>query len=262
MHPLARHLADQGMSVFVPDIRGHGETGQRGTLNHDGQLMDDLDMLVSIIRTRHGETPVTLLGFSAGGGLAMRYGASPSGHYIDRYVFVAPALGPGAPTTKSSGDLWATPHVPRMIALSWLNRIGIDWFNGMEAIRFAVPPGSEKLLAPSYSYRLFTNLLPTDYAADLRLNVRPMAAVLAEKDELFDTATLRRALMDARSEISVSIVPDVNHIGLILQPAGLAAITRVLQGKDIEDRPDELDPDGVRATSPGEAPPQAPPQGG
>lgn len=264
MHPLARHLAGEGMAVYVPDIRGHGETGQRGTIDRDGQLINDLEMLVSIIRTQHGEAPLTLLGYSAGGGLAMRYGASPAGHYIDRYVFVAPALGRGAPTTKSSGDLWATPHVPRIVAISLLNRIGIDWFNDMEAIRFAVPPGSEKLLAPSYSYRLLVNLLPLDYAADLRANLRPMAAVLAEKDELFDQATLRRALMDVRSDMSVTIVPGLSHIGLILEPVGLAAISRVLNGQDVEDRPDELDPDGVKALGPGDAPPAGDqkPQGG
>lgn len=262
MHPLAQFLAAQGMAVYVPDVRGHGETGRRGDIEHESQLSDDIETVISIARTAHPDAVLTLVGFSAGGGLAIRYAGSPGGHLIDRYVFVAPALGRGAPTTRNEGDLWATPHVPRIVAISLLNRVGIHWFDGLEAIRFAVPPDSGKILTPSYSYRLLNAMLPVDYAADLKKSVRPMFAVMAEKDELFDQPTLRRTLMDVRPDISVSIVPGSSHIGLILEPAGMEAIARTIRGEGIEERPDELDSDGVRAPPLGEAPATQPPQQG
>ena len=271
LHPLAKRLAGEGLAVYVPDLRGHGETGRRGDIDIPGRMLMDIDMLISRVRLDLPEAEVVLTGFSAGGGLALHFGGSPMGHAADRYVLIAPALGRGAPTTKSGGDLWAVPHIPRITALSVLNNFGITAFDGLEAIRFAVPANTPAVLTPAYSFRMLKGMLPSDYADDLRKIVRPTIAVLAEKDELFDAATLRKTLNDVRTEISVTVVPGINHIGLSLDPAGQTAIVQAIRNENLEDRPDPDDSDGTKNPAlhetpkdqpgPGIAPPR-PPQGG
>ena len=272
LHSLAKRLLAEGMTVYVPDLRGHGATGQRGDIDNVARMTTDIDMLTSRVRLDLPEATVVIVGFSAGGGLALRYGGSPMGFNADRYVLVAPALGRGAPTTKSSGDPWAAPHIPRIIALSVLNRFGITLLDGLEAIRFAVPADAGDRQTPAYSFRMLKGMLPQDYVADLRGLVRPTVAVLAEKDELFDAATLRKALIDVRTEISVTTVPGIGHIALTMDPAGHAAIIDAIRGDNLENRPDLDDPDGTmnpalkqppaaEEPGPGIAPPR-PQQGG
>lgn len=246
LHPLAKRLTAEGMAVYVPDLRGHGETGKRGDIDNTNRMLMDIDMLISRVRLDLPEAEVVLAGFSAGGGLALHFGGSPMGHAADKYVLIAPALGRGAPTTKAARDPWAVPHIPRITALSLLNSMGITAFDGLEAIRFAVPANAPAVLTPAYSFRMLKGMLPTDYADDLRRIVRPTIAVLAEKDELFDAATLRKTLNDVRTEISVTVVPGINHIGLSLDPAGHTAIVQAIRNENLEDRPEPDDSDGTK----------------
>ena len=126
MHPMARFLAQAGMMLYVPDLRGHGATGARGDVDYLGQPDDDLQALVAFVRKEHPATRLTLIGFSLGGGLALRAASGSVGAMIDRTLLLAPAFGGQAPTMRRGGDdPWARPHVPRILALSLLNRLGV-----------------------------------------------------------------------------------------------------------------------------------------
>jgi hypothetical protein len=50
MHPLAKTLRDAGASVYVPVVRGHGNFGRNGDVDHIGQLEDDLADFVAVLR--------------------------------------------------------------------------------------------------------------------------------------------------------------------------------------------------------------------
>ena len=229
VHPLAQRLRASGFQVYAPDVRGHGESAPRGDVDYLGQVEDDIVALAASIRSARPGLDLSIIGFSASGGLALRIAGGPHGSIADRYILVAPALGRGAPTTRTSGDRWAAPHVPRIIALSILNRAGIDWFNGLEAIAFAVPPDSGQHQTGEYSFRLLLSYRPQDYAANLRAIRRPSVVVAGEKDELFDAGALRDAINVARPDIPVVIVPGVDHIGLTLSQSGITAILDALQ---------------------------------
>lgn len=41
MHILARAIADTGFAVYAVDMRGHGESGQKGLIAYVGQLEDE-----------------------------------------------------------------------------------------------------------------------------------------------------------------------------------------------------------------------------
>lgn len=72
-------LAEQGVSVFALDQRGHGLTAKFGTLGHfaDEQgwhlVVNDLSCLNHYIRVRYPTTPIFLLGHSMGSYIALAY---------------------------------------------------------------------------------------------------------------------------------------------------------------------------------------------
>lgn len=73
-------LTAAGIEFYAPDLRGHGLTGrQQGLLghfaDHEGwqRVLADLHELETLIRSRHPQTPLLLLGHSMGSYLAQAY---------------------------------------------------------------------------------------------------------------------------------------------------------------------------------------------
>lgn len=229
LHPLCRALAGRGVAVYAPDIRGHGETGRRGDVDRAGQPEDDLAKLVAFVRARHPAARLALAGFSLGGGLALRYAGGQRGGSIDRTLLLAPMLGPRAPTAHGGVDPWARPHLPRIVALTILNRFGVTAFDGLEAIVYATAPGSDLVQAPRYSWRLLRSLMPGDYAALLAATPKPVHILVGEKDELFRAGRYAPAARAARPDVQVTVVPGLGHIALTLDPAGIEAIAEALR---------------------------------
>ena len=65
MHPMAKELSAAGFTTYALDIRGHGGSGDKGQIGYIGQLEDDL---TDFMRAVSPPAPVTLAGFSSGGG--------------------------------------------------------------------------------------------------------------------------------------------------------------------------------------------------
>ena len=76
---LARALTGRGLMVYGQDHRGHGATARSeeelGQLGPDGwtQLVDDVDLLVSLIRDEQPGLPLVLLGHSMGSFAVQQY---------------------------------------------------------------------------------------------------------------------------------------------------------------------------------------------
>ena len=139
IHALADALAARGVEAFAVDIRGHGASGARGDIGYVGQLEDDLQDFVAIVRKTSPEAPLTLIGHSSGGGFALRVAGSPIQNLFARTVLLAPYLGYGAPTIRPNSGGWASADIPRIIALAVLRNIGIDCCDALPVVAFAVP---------------------------------------------------------------------------------------------------------------------------
>lgn len=231
LHPLAKALRDAGFAVYVPDIRGHGATGRRGDLDYRGQLDDDLASLTAAVRERHPGVRPVLLGFSSGGGFALHIAGSPLGEAYERVVLLSPMLGVGAPTVRLTGDAWAKPFVPRIIALSLLNRFGIRWFDHLPVIAFAIAPERAELLTGIYSFRLAGNFGTLDYVADLRNARAPIAVLVGGSDELFDPEKFAPAVQAVKPEVPVTILPGLGHIPITTDARAVPAILAALRGE-------------------------------
>jgi acylglycerol lipase len=108
--PAAAWAAD-GIATYAYDQRGFGETPYHGLWAGDRRMIEDLKAAVSLLRQRHEDVPLYLLGESMGGAVVMAAAVDRNPPHADGFILVAPAvwgrrqLGPIA-----SGALWFFAH--------------------------------------------------------------------------------------------------------------------------------------------------------
>jgi alpha-beta hydrolase superfamily lysophospholipase len=223
-------LAQAGAaSVFTPDLRGHGERPQRrGDVDYVDQLEDDLADLVSHVRERCPRARCIVGGHSSDGGLAVRFAGSRHRDLADGLLLLAPFLGHDAPTTRPGSGGWARPRIPRIVALSALDGLGIRSFQGTTVITFAMPEevrdGTETL---AYSDRLNAGLAPRSYRRDLADLRVPLLALVGADDEAFYTERFEPALAPF-SQAEVAVIGGAGHLDLPGHPDATRSIVRWL----------------------------------
>jgi alpha-beta hydrolase superfamily lysophospholipase len=222
IHALSMALAARGVQTYAVDIRGHGGSGNRGDITYPGQLEDDLADLVGEIRKTDPAAPLTLIGHSSGGGFALRVAGSPIQNLFTRTVLLAPYLGYDAPSSRTDAGGWASPDIPRFLALSVLRRIGMIWAESLPTIAFAVPPNSSQMLTATYSYRLMRDFAASrDFRADLAAATKPITIFSGSADELMFSDKYREAVGD---RATIHIIDGVNHMGIVGNPAAVSII--------------------------------------
>ena len=226
MHPLAKALRDAGASVYAPVVRGHGNFGRTGDIDYIGQLEDDLADFVAVLRPLHPSASFSLIGFSSGGGFVLRAIATPDEKLFDRFIMISPALPQSAPTIRPDTGGWVSVAKPRIIVLSLLNQLGIDWFNGLPIVAFATSPEAPNLTSV-YSFRLAVDFgAPRNYLTALGRSRRPAALLVGGADELFYPDRFAPLFEPVRPDLRVTIVPGIGHIGMTVTPAGIAAVQK------------------------------------
>jgi len=224
VHALADGLAAHGVETFAPDIRGHGGSGTRGDIGYVGQLEDDMADLVALVRKSNPDAPITLLGHSAGGGFALRIASSPIQNLFARTVLLAPYLGYDAPTNRPYSGNWASPDIPRLLALAALRTMGIDCCDALPVLGFAVPPNSKDILVSAYSYRLMRNFATRGYRDDLAATTHPVSLIAGADDELMLAGKYAEAVHAVAPKVDVKLIDGVNHMSLLSDPRAVSAI--------------------------------------
>lgn len=247
MHAMAKVLAGDGVTVLVPDLRGHGANQPRGDVRYVGQLDDDLTDFLQQKRPQYPSTRWTLIGFSSGGGFALRFDGGPSGDLFDRYLLLSPFLSYNGPTQRpaansapdgnESGEKaniqsFAAPYTGRIIGLLLLNAVGVHWFDGLPVLAFAVPPGTNSL-ASTYSLRMLTNMAPRrDYLGDIHNIHKPTAVIVGEEDEFSLPEQFAPVFHSQRPDVTVRILPRLRHLDMITNPVALQTIAESFLGTD------------------------------
>jgi alpha-beta hydrolase superfamily lysophospholipase len=88
----AEFLAAHGIHVYAYDQRGFGDTEHRGMWPGAQRLQDDLITLVKLIKNRHPDAPLFLLGDSMGGAVVTLTSINPGLPPIDGIILNAPAV--------------------------------------------------------------------------------------------------------------------------------------------------------------------------
>lgn len=209
------------------DIRGHGASGVKGSIGYIGQLEDDL---ASFMKTVALAKPATLVGFSSGGGFALRFAGSQRQDIFQSYLLLSPFLGADAPNTRPDSGGWVNVGIPRIIALSVLNRLGIRAFNDLPVMSFALSDEAKKFLTPTYSFSLASNFGPQrDYAANIRAVHQPVAILAGSSDEAFKTEMLGGIVRKQGQSWPVTLLPGIGHIPLTLDPVPVGASIKAVE---------------------------------
>jgi alpha-beta hydrolase superfamily lysophospholipase len=231
MHPLALALQRAGITVLVPDLRGHGANRPHGDITYVGQLDDDLVDLVSNKKPEFSNSTWTILGFSSGAAFVLRFAAElPAGQLVDRYVLVSPYLRYDAPSVRQSqpGPVepqnWAAASVGRIVGLTMLNRWGVHIWDGLPVLAFPVPSDIDAT-TNTYSWRLYRNFgAHDDYLADIRRAARPVRVFVGGSDELLDAVKLKTEFQSQRSDVPVSIIPGLSHSDMVTRVDAIHAV--------------------------------------
>lgn len=226
MLKLAQALRAAGASVYAIDLRGHGGSGiTNGDVSYIGQLDDDLADLAKGLGLDKAGVHRTLIGFSSGGGFALRIAGGRQAGLFNDYIAISPYIGQDSPTNKPNGGGWAGVAVPRVIALSLLDSIGLAWFQDLPAIHFATDAKASDRRTPVYSFRLAASLqLGRDWRGVLSRISAPTEILVGANDELFNADRFKPMLQSVNPRIGVTIVPDETHLGMIADPPATTAV--------------------------------------
>lgn len=226
MHALAKGLYAKGHTVFSLDMRGHGESGRKGQISYIGQLEDDIE---DFMKGANLQGKKVLVGFSAGGGFALRFAADSRRHAFDSYLLLAPFLGQNARTYRPASGGWVSVGFPRVLGLIVLNRFGISGLNHLAVTAYALGPEVQEFLTPRYSYGLAMNFRPHhNYKADIASATLPMEVLVGENDDQFHAEQFAAEFKASVRQVRVLIVRGAGHMDLTLAPSAIAAAVQAV----------------------------------
>jgi len=234
MNEIAQRLTADNFMAVAPDIRGHGASGTRGDIGYLGQLDNDLQDLLTELQRQHHGAHFSLLGFSAGGGFALRVATGKLASDFDRVILLSPYLGYDAPSSRSSKDSaeWADADLPRIVALLMLRRLHFRCCEALPVIAFALRPGAEKFVTTRYSFRLLANFgPPPDLSAAFRRMKMPTTIIAGADDELMVPDKYADIVAGIEPAIPVRIVRGLGHMDMLHAQGAIDAISDAFMNK-------------------------------
>jgi len=233
LHSMAKAFAAAGYTAYAIDVRGHGDSGAKGDIAYVGQLEDDIEDFVRAVRPL---APATLVGFSSGGGFALRVAGSSRQRLFTNYLLLSPFISQDAPTYRPRSGGWISVGLPRYIAIAVMSGLGIHAFDHLPVVRYAVDDAAMKFLTPVYSFTLTQNYRPErDYKATIRAVRRPLRVLAGQDDEVFYADRFEAVFRAEGKNIPVELIPGVNHIGVSLDPKALRAAVEAVSQLDGSD---------------------------
>jgi alpha-beta hydrolase superfamily lysophospholipase len=178
-------LAERGITTYAYDQRGFGDTDQRGLWPGSEIMADDLRTVMALVKDRHPDRPVYVLGLSMGGAVTMK--AQAAGLRPDGIILAAPAIwgwqamnpaykaglwlaahtAPGSTASGSGLDIWPSDNVDMLRAFSAdplvIKETRVDAVYGLVTLMDEAYDAAESLDVPVlYLYGANDQIVPAD----------------------------------------------------------------------------------------------------
>ena len=206
MLKLAQALQAAGATVYAISLRGHGGSGTaNGDVSYSASsttILPTSSKVCGLDKPRHASHARRLSPPAAASCCASP--AARQAGLFDDYLAISPYIGQDSPTNKPNAGGWAGVAVPRIIALSLLDGIGLPWFQGLPAVHFATDAKASNSRTPVYSFRLAASLqLGRDWRGVLARIAAPTEIVVGVNDELFNADQFKPMLQTINPRIGV-----------------------------------------------------------
>jgi alpha-beta hydrolase superfamily lysophospholipase len=197
-------------------------------VDYIGQLDDDLADLISACRTFYKPHKIIIGGHSSGGGLALRFASGKGARDVDALLLLAPYLKHDAPTTRTDAG-WAEANIPRVLAITLLNALGIHFLDHVTTVTFNLPEkyrdGTETL---AYSHALISSYTAENYAQDLEKLNKPLLVLVGEKDEVLHASKFS-SVIPKRNTTCTEVLAGLTHMGIVVNLDAISAVEGWLQ---------------------------------
>jgi pimeloyl-ACP methyl ester carboxylesterase len=215
------------MTVYMPDIRGHGSSGgARGDAPSESQVWHDITTMINHIRDFHPTTPIFLGGHSAGAGLILNYSSWEQRQSVAGYALVAPYLGFRSKTSRESNDdehSFSEVNVAKFVVNSLTKGL---LFAHSKAVEFNFP---EYILEKNPKIVTFNTVTMsnaiTPSSPSLQLHqLKRFGLWIGSDDEAFDP---RKVVVFAESnshkhaDAEIDVLNEEKHFSIILRSADI-----------------------------------------
>jgi len=225
---LAKGLAEQyGITVFLPDIRGHGVSGgDRGDAPSKEQVWRDVDTALDFVAKTQQEkfgkaSKIYLGGHSSGGGLVVNYATEPNNIRLDMlegYVLVSPELGYLSGTARADRTDFAKVNILAFIVNGIFGALGHN-----KAVQFNYPKElleADEGLVSFNTVNMANAITPENPKEQLpamtSAGAKPVALWVGADDELFDAQKVADYVPE--TEINTgTVLKGKNHLGILVE---------------------------------------------
>lgn len=227
LHVMAKAFAEAGYAAYALDVRGHGDSGDKGHIAYIGQLEDDIEDFAQSVKLAR---PATLAGFSSGGGFVLRVAGSARQKLFSNYLLLSPFISQDAPTYRPNSGGWVSVGIPRVITIAALNAVGVQVFNRLPVTKFALNDQAKAFLTSQYSFALAQNFRPErDYRANIHAVEQPLRVVAGLDDEAFYADRFASLFKAEGKDVPVTLLPGIGHIALTLEPVAIQAAVEAVR---------------------------------
>jgi alpha-beta hydrolase superfamily lysophospholipase len=206
--------AEQGIATYAYDQRGFGRAADRGYWAGPEAMAQDLRTAVALVRRRHPDALVGVLGHSMGGAVAIHAFASAEPPAADRLILAAPAVwGWRRQALPNRLALWIAAHTApgaRIEAPSWLAR-KIRASDNIEVLR-AMGRDPNMIFKTRIDAIYGLVGLMQDADRELKAVTAPTLYLYGAHDEIIPKSAARHAARGLKPTDRLAYYPDGWHL--------------------------------------------------
>jgi alpha-beta hydrolase superfamily lysophospholipase len=209
-------LAEQGIATYAYDQRGFGAATGRGTWAGEALMAEDLRSVVALVRARHPDARIAVVGESMGGAVAISAFASDRPPVADQAILLAPAVwGWSSQNVLNRAALWAAARL-----LGSRSVEAPDWavkdIRATDNLAELVASGTDPLFIRATRFDTLSGLVDLMESASRKLgSVRvPTIVMYGAHDQIIEPVPMRRALARAGDSpnLRTAYYPDGWHL--------------------------------------------------